>query len=404
MLEGQRGPAFRKAMEILCRLGEIYGAERMVPVSSVHMPGSSVIVAGEAGTRFVEETAARGGVFGVYTTLNPAAGDLERWSTLGFPPDVMANQQRLTAAYRRMGAVACHTCTPYLLGQLPRLGEHVAWGESSAVAFANSVLGARTNREGGPSALASALTGCAPAYGLHLDENRRGQVLVRVGCELRTTTDYGRLGYLVGRECQDRIPVFTGIPASATLDELKMLGAALASSGSVALFHVAGVTPEALTAEAAFGGRGPEQSLDVTESDLAAGSASLNRARGEPLGLVAIGCPHASVQEIREVAARLKGSRLHDSLHLWVMTAGPTRQMADRMGYTQAITEAGGQVICDTCPILAPARALVERFGYRSVATNSAKLAHYAPGQWGLPVYFGDLEQCIRAAISGNWG
>ncbi len=404
ILAGKRGPVLRKAMEILYRLGEIYGADRMVPVNSVHMPGASTVVAGEAGTRYVEDTAANGGTFAAYTTLNPAATDLDCWQRLGSDDATAAGQRRLTSAYERMGAITCHTCTPYLCGHIPRLGEHIAWGESSAIAFANSMLGARTSREGGPSALASALTGKAPAYGMHLTENRRGQVLVKVRCPLPAVADYGRVGYLVGQVCNERIPVFEGIPANATLDQMKSLGAALASSGSIALFHAVGVTPEAPTTAAAFGGLAPQETMEISQSDLARATVALTKAETEPLSLVAIGCPHASITEIGEIARLLAGRHLHPNMHLWVMTAQPTRALAERMGYTAAIEQAGGEMVCDTCAVLAAMDPIKARYGYQSVVTNSAKLAHYAPGQCGLASYFGDLEQCLRAAVTAIWG
>ncbi len=403
MLDGTRGPVLSQAMEILCALGDIYGAERMVRVDSVHMPGASYVVAGEAGTRYVENTAANGGVFSMPTTLNTGGTDLARSKELGYPDDILCNQTRLTNAYRQMGAVACHTCTPYLIGYAPRLGQHVAWGESSAIAFANSVLGARTNREGGPSALASALTGRTAAYGFHLTENRRGQVLVNARCELSHISDFGRLGYCVGKVCQEQVPVFDGISTDVTPDELKMLGAALASSGSVALFHAVGITPEAPTLEAAFDGAIPKYSLDITHQELDQASASLNKNRGEPIGIVALGCPHASVEEIGAVARHLDGKRIADGVALWVLTSEPLRALAERMGFAQQIEQAGGRVVRDTCPILSPIKSVVEKFQYRSIATNSAKLAHYAPGQWSTPTYFGDLDQCLRSAISGKW-
>ena len=180
MLDGAYGKSVQKSMEILTSLGDIYGAERMIPIKSVHMPGSSIVVAGEAATSFVEQMGENGTEFAAYTTLNTGAMDMDCPRELGFSEETIARQKRLTGAYGRMGGVPCHTCTPYLIGHCPKFGEHVAWGESSAIAFVNSVIGARTNREGGPAALAAAIAGRVPAYGYHLDENRRGQFLIHV--------------------------------------------------------------------------------------------------------------------------------------------------------------------------------------------------------------------------------
>lgn len=403
MLEGKYGYPTQKAMEILVQLGEIYNAEEMLPVSNVHMPGSSVVVAGEAGTKFVEMMAEKGGKFRAFTTLNTAAIDFEQWKELGFPEDTYKLQERLTRAYEAMGGIACHTCTPYLIGNTPRLGENVAWGESSAIAFVNSVLGARTNRNGGPSALAAALTGRVPAYGYHLQENRYGHVLVNVTAELKDINDYGSLGYWVGKIVESKVPVFTGIPQNVNMDQLKMLGAALASSGSVALFHIVGVTPEAPTVEAAFGGRKPEQVLEFTKDQLLEGHNSLNKHQGQDISLVTIGCPHASISEIETIAKMLEGKKLHAGTELWVITAIPNKAYAERCGFKQIIEAAGGIIVTDTCPILSPMTYVAEKKGYKAIATNSAKLAHYAPGQWALPTYYGSVERCINAALTGRF-
>lgn len=404
MLAGDYGEPVRKAMEILIQLGEIYGAEKMIPVQSVHMPGSSVVVTGSAGLKFVESMAGGGGQFRVLTTLNTAAVDLERWYELGFPREYVQNQKRLTDAYRQMGGIACHTCIPYCGCNLPRFGEHVAWGESSAIAFVNSVVGARTNREGGPSALAAALTGRVPLCGYHLDGNRAGQVEVKVETELKDVFDYGVLGYYVGKQCQELVPVFTGISAGASLDELKMLSAALASSGSVSLFHIVGVTPEARTIEAAFRGSPKKNYLHFGKKERKDTVEQLNKAQGNAVDLVVIGCPHASINEIRFVAELLRGKTINPDVDLWITTALSNRELAARAGYLEIIEKAGGTLVCDTCPILGPTAAMVGIKGYRSIATNSAKLAHYIPGQWNIGSFYGSLEKCVNAAIVGNWG
>lgn len=403
MLAGKFGYPMQKAMEIQVQLGRIYEAEKMIPISNVHMPGSSTVVAGEAGTKLVEKMVTNGGSFKAATTLNPAALDFESWEKLGFKEETWKFQNRLTNAYNNLGAWACHTCVPYLIGNIPRLGEHVAWGESSAIAFVNSVLGARTNREGGPSALAAALTGVVPAYGYHLQENRYGHIHVKVNTALNNITDYGSLGYWTGKRTESKVPVFTGIPQTVSVEELKMLGAALASSGSVALFHVVGVTPEAPTLEAAFGSRKPELVLEFGRDELTEAEAVLNKHQGQGVSLVVIGCPHASIKEIEIVAGILSGKKISNNVALWITTAVPIKEYARRCGYQQAIEKAGGVLVVDTCPILGAMAEVTESKGYFSLATNSAKLAHYAPGQWGLPTYYGALERCLNAAISGKF-
>jgi predicted aconitase len=402
MLAGKRGYPVQKSMEILVQLGEIYGAEKMIKISSVHMPGASVVVAGEAGTKFVEKMAGQQGQFCALTTLNPGAVNCDAWREIGYSEETYRLQRRLTTAYEAMGGIACHTCTPYFIGNCPRRGEHIAWGESSAIAFANSVLGAYTNREGGPSALAAALTGCVPEYGYHLEENRHGQLKINVRTALQGIADFGALGYWAGALAGSKVPVFTGITNPST-DELKMLGAALASSGAVALFHVVGATPEATTCDAAFGGRTPEQVLDFDAQLLAEAKRSLNKVDGQEVSVVCIGCPHTSIVEIGAIARSLKDKKIKSHVELWVLTALPTRALAERCGYAKVVEAAGARFVIDTCPILSPMAELAKKKNYSALVTNSAKLAHYAPGQWALPTYYGSLETCLNAAITGKF-
>ncbi len=392
MLDGAYGDVVRKSMKILVTLGEIYGAERMLEISNVHSPGVSYRVAGDAGLNFVKDASAEARCR-TLATLNTIGIDSERWEELGFPRDFALKQLELLDAYRAMGAVSTYTCTPYLVGNVPMAGEHLAWGESSAIVFANSVIGARTNREGGPSALAAALTGRVPAYGYHLDENRKGKFLFRIEMDLKTDRDYAVLGYFAGGIAGTEVPVFEGLRRRPTLDNVKALGAALASSGAVALYHIVGVTPEAQTREAvignhdaiSFGRREYEQTL--AKFSLA----------GE-VDFVVTGCPHCSIEELGRVARLLSGKTV--KADFWVCTARQMKCLADKMGYTTIIEAAGARVVCDTCPVLAPTSPK----GYRTLATNSAKLAHYAPGLWNLKTCLIEVQDCVKAAIRGRWG
>ena len=399
MLDGAYGKSVQKSMEILTSLGDIYGAERMIPIKSVHMPGSSIVVAGEAATSFVEQMGENGTEFAAYTTLNTGAMDMDCPRELGFSEETIARQKRLTGAYGRMGGVPCHTCTPYLIGHCPKFGEHVAWGESSAIAFVNSVIGARTNREGGPAALAAAIAGRVPAYGYHLDENRRGQFLIHVETALSDIAGYGALGYWVGTRVESGVPVFTGIPAHVTTDQLKALGAALASSGAVALFHIVGVTPEAPTLEAAFGGASPKEVWHVGRAELQTAFQTLSKQQGQPVSLVALGCPHSSLSEIMQVASMVEGKRVKTAF--WMLCAQPVKYLAERSGHKKILEDAGVTLVCDTCPVLGAMAEPMEKTGMTAMATNSAKLAHYAPGQWKIPTYYGTTEQCVNAALKG---
>ncbi|MFC1799044.1 aconitase X [Thermodesulfobacteriota bacterium] len=403
MLAGANGRTVSKAMEILTALGDIYGAENMVAINSVHLPGASVVIAGDSGVKFVEDMSAGINRLAVFTTLNPSAFDRSQWPEFKLKEDEPALQIRLTEAYEKIGAISCHSCTPYLVGNIPRMGEHIAWGESSAVIYANSVLGARTNREGGPSALASAITGLTPAYGYHLGQNRKGQLLIKVTVPVNGFYDYGNLGYYVGKIAEERIPVFTGIPASVSVDELKSMGAALASSGAVALFHIIGVTPEAPTLETAFGGNEPIEIHNVGEKEFKTVEEKLNKAPGNVTDWVFLGCPHTSIQEYAHIASLLEGKHLNSGVELWVASSKAVIALAESMGFSDIIESAGGRIVCGTCPVNTLSDKIARRNGYQSISTNSAKMAHYMPGQFNILTRYGSTKQCIDAAISGYW-
>jgi len=400
-LNGDRGVAVQRAMEIVVGLGRVYGASHLVPVTSVQVAGVSYKNLGEAGLEFLREWAAQGARVQVPSTLNPAGIDLENWQTLGFDEAFARRQMAVVQAYAKMGISTTCTCTPYWVGNCPSFGEHIAWAESSAVSFANSVLGARTNREGGPSALAAAISGYTAAYGLHVTGSRISHAEVDVTCPLETISDWSALGYLIGREVRNDVPYLVlgegnnlcvpsaGMARGPLADRLKSLGAAMAASGAVALYHIHGVTPEARQARMLA-----VDARRVVIKDLSPAYAALN-SNVTSIDLVSLGCPHASLQEIREIAAGVAGKRLRAAL--WVTTARGTRREA---ACDVAIIEAaGGRVLSDTCMVVAP----VDQLGFRSMATSSAKMALYAPSHSGLLVRFGPLGQCIEAAITGNW-
>jgi len=243
MLEGEYGEVVSKMMRLLVRLGDVYNAEKMIPVASVQVAGVSYKSIGDAGLEFLQDIAKEAKVK-VLTFLNPAGMDLENWKEMGISEEFAKKQLAIIEAFKKMDIVISATCTPYLAGNLPRYRQHIAWSESSAVSFANSVIGARTNREGGPSALASAITGYTPCYGLHLDENRQPNFVVNVNVDLKSSTDFAAMGYYIGKEIKNKIPYFVGIK-NADVDDLKALGAAMAASGAVALYHIENITPEA---------------------------------------------------------------------------------------------------------------------------------------------------------------
>ena len=386
ILEGEQGPVLERMFRLLVRLGDIYGAERMIKVGSVQVAGVSYKSIGDPGLEFLEDLADKGARVRVLTYLNPAGMDLEDWREVGFPEDFAAKQTSVIDAFRRMGIVITATCTPYLAGNLPRFGEHIAWSESSAVSFSNSVIGARTNREGGPSALAAALCGVTPDYGLHRTENRKATVVVDVDTPLRFNSDFGALGWLVGKMVKNKIPYFRGLPKDANTDQLKALGAAMAASGAVALWHGEDITPEARDQDIS----GLER-ITVSPSDLEEAYERLSPAE-EP-DVVIFGCPHASLREISELAALVSGRRLKKPV--WICTSRMMKEAADRMGFTRTIEEAGGRIVADTCMVVAP----IERMGFKKTGVNSGKAANYLPGFCKQEVVFRNMRALVEEVI-----
>ena len=382
ILSGECGEVLERNFRLLVKLGDIYGADRMIPVSSVQVAGVSYKSMGDAGLEFLEDLASKGAKVQVPTTLNPPGVDLKDWQKLGFPEDFAVKQRRIMSAFERMGMMMTATCTPYLVGNLPRFGEHIAWSESSAVSFANSVLGARTNRESGPSALAAALCGVTPRYGLHLEERRKPDLLIKVKVELKSEADFGALGCYTGKQVKNKVPYFRGI-RQAGVDELKALGAAMAASGAVAFYLVEDMTPEA----SRFDTKGLE-TIEVGEEELRETYEKLNT--GEEPDIVMLGCPHASLREISELAKKLEGKQLKEPL--WICTSRTSKETAKRMGLVEAIERAGGKVVADTCMVVSP----IERMGFKCTAVNSGKAATYLPGFCKQSVVFNTLEKLLE--------
>ena len=384
MLDGSHGNATRKAMEIITTLGEIYGANRLIPVSSVQIAGVSYHNLGEAGLEYLDEMA-KDGRTRVLTTLNPAGMDLEEWKKHGISEDFAKNQQRVVDAFEKMGVVTTCTCTPYLIGNLPHYGEHISWAESSAVCFSNSVIGALTNREGGPSALASALTGKTAEYGLHLQENRVAQVKYEVQAEIIKTDDFGLLGHAIGERTGKTIPYITGI-AKATTEELKSFCASIATYGGVALFHMEGITPNRTPI--------PDKTEVITEKDLNQARIELDDKEAE-IDFISVGCPHASIKEIGEIAKMLDGKQVADGKTVWITTAKPTKDLAKKMGYYDKIEKAGAFLVADACCAVAPLKGK-----FSGLMTDSAKACFYARGKNKFKTEIRTVEECIQEAVS----
>jgi predicted aconitase len=389
MLAGKYGRSTRKAMEILVALGTIYDAERMVQVSSVQISGVSYDNLDEAGLSFLADMAKGGGRVRVLTTLNPAGMDIENWRALGISEDFAHSQMQVIEAFKRMGVITICTCTPYLSGNLPHFGEHIAWAESSAVAFANSVIGARTNREGGPGALAAALTGRTPDYGIHLDQNRKPTLTVQVDAALADTHDFGALGIVIGKKMEacivKPVPFLTGIQRSS-IENLKSFCASLATYGGAALFHMQGITPEAALYQP------PPEEIRITREEIDRASESLNDASSDEIDFVSLGCPHLSINEIARLADLLAGKKVNKEF--WITTSRPTKQIADQMGYTRLIEESGALFAVDTCCVVSPIRGR-----FKALATDSAKACYYAFSKNKFKTMFKPFDEVVAEAL-----
>jgi len=376
ILAGEQGETRQMMMEILVALGKVFGAEHLIPIRSAQVSGASFKTIGEAGLEWLSGLDAR---VAVPTVLNPVGMDRKRWREMGIPEGFAGKQEEVIAAYSRLGVRLDCTCTPYYLYKT-KFGEHLAWSESSAVAYANSVIGARTNREGGPGALAGAIIGKTPAYGLHLVERRRPDLVFAVepSPEWNDTALYGALGYFTGKIAGNRIPFLTGIRPKR--DQLKALGAAMAASGAVALYHVDGITPEARV----FSYPTDElEKIPVTVSEV-----RLTAAEMQP-DAVALGCPHCSPEELSGIARQLDGKRVRIPLYVFAAR----KVIEQNHGAVTLIERSGAKVYADTCMVVSP---VMEQFGL--VMVNSGKAFAYVPDMCGAAVRLGTTDECIKTA------
>lgn len=385
MLRGDYGPAAQKAMELLASIGDALNAEKLTPISSAHISGVSYTSIGDAGLLFLEDFAFLGARVKVFTSLNPAGIDLARWGSMGVKEDFYKKQKQILDAFHRMGVKLTCTCTPYLSGNSPKINSDVAWAESSAVVYVNSVLGARTNRETGPSALASAITGYTPLCGYHLDENRRGSHRIVLEFEPKTSLDVSVIGFLTGKYVVSGVPVFPKFK-NLTFDHLKALSAGLATSGGISMFRISGNFEELEV----------EEEISIESSDV---KEVLERYTANSLvNTVFFGCPHCSLSELRRVAFLLEGRRVKRDVRLWLFTSKSVYNQARRLGLIDLIEHAGGRVYCDTCPIVMPLYLLHGQV----IATNSSKAAYYLTTLHGVDVSLLDINSCIRSYSVGG--
>jgi predicted aconitase len=394
--EGRAGEGTRFALGLVVRMGELFGADRLLPVSQAHI--DACLYTNDAGLEFAERLASLGTRVRVPTTLNVTARDIQRWEAFRVPADFAEKSRRLEAAYLALGCLPTWTCAPYEQGLVPRFGEQLAWGESNAVAYVNTVIGARTNRYADFLDVACAVTGRAPAFGLHLEGPRRGQVLVRlhgVPEDLRAHPSlYAVLGYHLGEIVGDRVPVLADLPRTTRASDLKAFCAAAASSGALALAHVVGVTPEAPTIEAACQGRPPQETIGVTMDALRRARERLSFAPATGIDFVKLGCPHLAFGEALDVAARVAGRRIRPGLEFWISTSRAVVHHLRESGHLDAIEGAGIRILADTCAMT----TRIDGWGLTHMLTNSGKQAHYAAAA-GFEVTLASLDDCVTYAL-----
>jgi len=389
MLKGEYGEGTQNAMELLVAIGEAFDAEKMIPVTRAHAASS-----GQEGDLYFVEMLARGGAFcKIPTTTNPIA-DFEYFQKV---INIADEHEEASVAwktkdyYRQIGAVMSWSCIPYLAENIPQFGEHVAFSESSATPYVNSVIGALTNRESIQTALAAGVIGETPEYGLHLKENRKGTVLVKVEANLKDGYSYSLLGQYVGKKVGYDIPVFVGIPKRPTIDQYINLCAMLNVTGAIPMFHILGVTVEAKTEQEAFAGNAPKDKITVTDHELRQTHEELQTATGA-IDAVILGCPHYNLDQMAEVAKLLRGKKLRDGVSFWVNTSATTKLLAERAGHVSVIEESGAHVITDTCIDMFCWNNLREKTGM----TDSPKCAYYR--RFG-PVKVGTVEECVAASV-----
>lgn len=398
MLEGEDGPIIGMAMNYLVKYGEAMGAEKLIPVENVHTV-FTIPMGGRA-----EEVVETLKMFGqtrvkIPTTTHVGFIDFKKWREFGIEESRYELQASLVPVAAQAGIQLTWTCAPEIVGNAPLKGQTCAWMESAAITYANGILGARTNREGAESTMPAAVTGFIPYFGNHITENRKGTILIDVEADLENLTDWGTLGYFGGDHAGLGVPVFDNCSVPR-LEDAKSLCAALATEGGVGMFHIAGVTPEAPTLEAAFQGGQPKSRLKFTNKEKQTIYDRLNICPSPDVDIVMIGCPHATLTEIVEVAHLLEGKKMSANTELWIATTHSIRSYAEKMGYDKMISDAGGKIMADTCPCISQ----IDMARDKKYMTNSVKQAYYAPGQLGAQVHFANTKECVETAINGKRG
>jgi predicted aconitase len=404
MLNGRYGEGKKFAMEIIAQMGKLYGADHLLPITKAHIDTAAYTTICDAGADFVKYFADQGIKVSVPTTVNSLAHDRHNWKELGCDEHTVSKSEEIIKSYQKMGVIQTWTCAPYQTANIPRFGEVVSWSESNAVNYINSVIGARAERLPDMLDICCAVTGRVPAYGLYLTENRKGDVLFRLegfsNDRFHNTADFSLLGYYIGQNVGTKVPVIEGLPTETTGDQLKLLSAALAAGGSVALFHCIGLTPEAATLEDAFHGSTDYEEKMVTPEDLRSVGQTLGNAKNHHADIVMVGCPHASVNEMLEIANLLNGRKTDKSVRFWLMTSEDQYHLADETDIMERLLKAGVIVTRDTCAMLT---ITGNEWRGKTLVTNSAKGAMYASDVLGVQVHIGSTEECVEAAVNGKW-
>lgn len=400
MLRADYGAATKMAMSILVRMAEVSNAGELIDISGAHI--DSTVYIGDAGLEFAERLASLGAKVSVPTTLNVSGLDEHHWQEWAVPSEWAKQAHRQMIAYQSMGTIPTWTCAPYQTETRSSFGQQIAWGESNAIVFANSVLGARTERYPDLFDICCAITGRAPNIGLHRTENRAGELLLDVKGILETVQlrddFYPILGHLIGKISIDRIPVIEGICIIPSEDQLKALGAAAATSGAVALFHMIGITPEASTRKAAFQGKEPKESITITMDMLREARRELTHTDDEKLDMVVLGSPHFSLAEFKQLARLVAGKRKNKDIKFLVTSSRAMTQLAKQAGFLDPLETFGAQLTVDTCILTTPMLPAEMKY----LMTNSAKFAYYTPGLLNKKITFGSLRDCVDSAIEGR--
>jgi len=405
MLEGSDGNGVRRAMEILMAYGKCYDAKRLIPVVSVHIAGNFPVLLDE-GIDWLESFAEGGTRVRVFTTKNPEMYDPEQADDMNIPASYRKRQGRIHDVLKKLGVTLTYSCQHYLVGNVPRFGDHIAWASSGSQVFANSVIGARSNRDGDHVALAAAVTGVIPEWGLHIGKNRKADLLVDLSAlnlDVYGPEDYKALGWSLGKKVGTHIPAFVNLPSDLDIERIKGLLYTLTVTGAPGMVHLVGITPEAPTIEAAFGTTASKpQVLTVSQAEVDKAYGEISSSTNDKVDLVIFGCPQCSIQEVQEIVGLLDRKRINPDTKLWICTSRWVKTLCERMGLLKILTNSGVRVVSDVGAADGPHLYLRDQ-GVRVIAVNSARASYYAHNLFGMETWFGSTKECVLSAISGRW-